>query len=93
MKDEIKQDSNNINSGTFSFFSFCLCTCQGADNADHGGDCGHGVREEQDGDSDHDHPGEQDGLQALAEDGQVLVSVQEVVIENIGFHVLIAKTK
>ena len=99
MKDEKKQDSNDINSvGTFSFFSiacqiFCLCTCQGADNADDGGDCGHGVREEQDGDSDHDHPSEQNGLQALAEDGQVLVSVQEVVVENIGFHVLIAKTK
>ena len=68
-----------------------LSTCQGADDADHGRDSGHRVGEEEDGDGDHDHPGEQDGLQTLAEDGQVLVSVQEVVVENIGLHILIAR--
>ena len=72
---------------------WCLCTCQGADDADHGRDSGHGVGEEKDRDSDHDHPGEQNGLQTLTEDGQVLVRVQEVVVENIGLHVLIAKEK
>ena len=68
----------------------CLFTCQGADDADHGRDSGHRVGEEEDGDGDHDHPGEQDGLQTLAEDGQVLVSVQEVIVENIRPHIFSA---
>ena len=70
-----------------------LCTCEGADYADDGWHSWHRVREEEDGDCDHNDPGEQDGLQTLTEDGQVLVSVQEVVVENICPHVLIAKQK
>ena len=68
-----------------------LLTCESADNAEHGGDRADGVREEEHGDGDDDDAGEEDALEALAEDGQVLVRVQEVVVEHARLHVLVAE--
>ena len=68
-----------------------LLTCESANDTEHGGDCADGVGEEEDGDGDDNDAGEEDALEALAEDGQVLVRVQEVVVEHARLHVLVAE--
>ena len=68
-----------------------VLTCECADDAEHSGDSTDGVGEEEDGDGDDDDAGEEDALEALAEDGQVLVRVQEVVVEHARLHVLVAE--
>ena len=57
---------------------------QGADDAEDGGQCGQEVGQQDQGDGDDDDPRCEDALERLVEDGEVLVDVQEVRVEDVG---------
>ena len=66
-------------------------TCESADDANDSGDGRDGVREEEDGDADHNDTGEHDALETLTEDGQVLIREQKVAVEDNGLKIVITK--
>ena len=65
-----------------------------SEGADDTNDCRKGrdsVREKDNGDSDYNDTSEHDALETLTEDGQVLVSEQEVAVEDNGFKIVITE--